>query len=68
MPQMTLSDYSIHQALLIENDRLRKCCLQREARLQALREWMRETDWLNFCAEHPEATKWFDSDDVPVSC
>lgn len=67
MPQMTISAYSIQQTLLIENERLRKCCSQRGARLQVLREWMREDSWKAFCFFHPEAREWFDDDGVPVS-
>jgi hypothetical protein len=68
MTQMTLSEYSMHQALLKDNEKLRQCCAQRGARLQVLRESMRETDWLHFCQDNPEADKWFDADGVPVSC
>ena len=39
---------------------------QRGARLQLLREWMRETDWLQFCQAHPEAATWFGEDGVPT--
>jgi len=30
--------------------------------LRLLREWMRETDWMQFCREHPEAKNWFEGD------
>jgi len=29
-------------------------------RLLLLREFMRETDWMLFCREHPEAQQWFE--------
>lgn len=35
--------------------------LSDSARLRVLREWMRETDWLHFCADHPGAAQWFDA-------
>ena len=38
------------------------------AQLQILREAMRETDWLHFCIDHPEALTWFDAYGRPVSC
>ena len=40
--------------------RLKKCCTQQKARLQILREFMRETDWLLFCRENEDAHDWFD--------
>lgn len=49
-----------------ELTQLRQCCDQRGARLQILREAMRETDWLHFCDDRPEAHTWFDADGVPV--
>jgi hypothetical protein len=57
-----------------ENERLRKCCTQRGARMQIMREWLGSdrrvsgppTEWWYFCAERPEAIKWFDDDGVPV--
>lgn len=30
--------------------------------LDKLREWMRETDWLHFVGDHPEAADWFPND------
>ncbi|NCA72010.1 MAG: hypothetical protein EOM91_18415 [Sphingobacteriia bacterium] len=54
-------------AEIAELDALRQMASQRGARLQILREWMRETDWLHFCGDHPGADQWFDADGVPVS-
>lgn len=39
---------------------------QRGARMQVLREAMRDIDWHHFLYDHPEAKHWFDSDGVPV--
>jgi hypothetical protein len=56
-----------------EIERLRKCCAQRGARMQIMREWMNGTtkrswhsEWWYFCEERPEARKWFDEHGVPV--
>lgn len=52
---------------------LSKCCTQRGARMQIMREWMDSnrgigppTEWWYFVEERPEAAKWFDADGVPV--
>ena len=39
---------------------------QRGKRLQLIRDYVRETDWMQFCRENPDAESWFDSDGVPV--
>ena len=45
----------------------RKLASQRGARLQLLRESMREIDWFHFVAyEHPGANNWFNRDGTPV--
>ena len=48
-----------------ELSRLRRCCVQRGARLQILRELIRETDWLLMIEDRPEMADWFDEDGVP---
>lgn len=53
-----------HPKAIAELECLRQKAAQRGARLQVLRESMRETDWLHFCQDHPEADSWFDSDGV----
>lgn len=65
---MTLAEFSVHQTLLQEIDRLNACCAQRGARLQVLRESLRDVDWQHFCQDHPEAHRWFDADGVPTPC
>lgn len=54
-----------------EIERLRKCCTQRGARMQIMREWLDSphgigppTEWWYFCEERPEAKGWFDEDGV----
>ena len=42
-----------------------RCCAQRSARLQLLREHMRETDWHSFVLRRPDAEDWFDENGVP---
>ena len=49
----------------VECDRLRRCCVQRGARLQIIRDMMRETDWLHMVSDRPEMEDWFDEDGVP---
>lgn len=56
-----------------ENERLRKCCTQRGARMQIMREWMEQQtglggpgEWWYFCEERPAAADWFDKDGVPI--
>jgi len=55
-------------------ERLQKCCTQRGARMQIMREWLDSnrglgppTEWWYFCEERPSAKKWFDADGVPVN-
>ena len=45
--------------------RLRKCCTQRGARMQIMRELFREIDWHHACQDRPEMREWFDEDGVP---
>lgn len=45
-----------------ELDHLRELAAQRGARLQILRDAMREVDWYHFLYDHPEAADWFDKD------
>lgn len=61
------------ERIRVENDALRKCCTQRSARMQIMRDWMDSnrgigppTEWWYFCEERPEAGSWFDADGVPV--
>lgn len=65
---MTLSEFTVHQTLLQEINRLNACCAQRGARLQVLRESLSDADWTRFCQDRPEAARWFDADGVPVPC
>lgn len=60
--------------LRTENERLAQCCTQRGARMQIMREWMREfpayshryaTMWDQFAARK-DALPWFDDDGVPT--
>lgn len=44
---------------------LRRCCAQRGARLEILKEWMSIREWAEFITENPEAEDWFDEDGVP---
>ena len=55
----------VHEQLGEEMALMARKATQRGARLQILREWMRETDWLLFCSDHPEAHNWFDEQGVP---
>jgi hypothetical protein len=48
-----------------EMDLLRKCCSQRGARMQVLRDCFPETLWERACIERPEMRTWFDRDGVP---
>jgi len=57
-----------------ENERLAKCCTQRGARMQIMREYLVKIDephmdygWKGFTADynHPEAAAWFDANGVP---
>ena len=47
-----------------ELDRLRRCCVQRGARLKIMRDMMREVDWLHMVSDRPEMADWFDNDGV----
>jgi len=53
---------------IAEIERLREDCLKSQLRLQMLRENMRETEWLHFIADFPEAADWFSTYWVPVDC
>ena len=60
--------------LRAENEALKKCCTQRGARMQIMRDWMDSklgigppTEWWYFIEERPEAAKRFDADGVPIS-
>ena len=57
----------IHLADGLERDleMAKRCCTQRSARLQILREHMRSTDWHAFVLDRPEAEDWFDENGVP---
>lgn len=71
-----------YESLQHEIDRLRakvkalsKCCTQRGARMQIMRDFLVKIDephmdmgWRRFVADynHPEAAGWFDADGVPV--
>lgn len=48
-----------------ELEELRKCCVQRGARLQILRELFRDIDWHHACYDRPEMRDWFDERGVP---
>jgi hypothetical protein len=52
-----------------ELERVNKCCTQRGARMQIMREWMLlprglgpPTEWEYFTEERPESKQWFDAD------
>lgn len=51
--------------ILEEMRALQKCCSQRTARLQILREAFTDNDWKEYCEYHPPAADWFDSNGVP---
>ena len=57
----------IHLADGLERDLelAKRCCTQRSARLQIMREHMLSTDWHKFVLDRPEAEDWFDEDGVP---
>ena len=55
-----------------ENEQLKKCCTQRGARMQIMREWINRhpqympwTNWDAFLYQRQEAEDWFDNDGVP---
>jgi hypothetical protein len=57
--------------ILAENERLAKCCTQRGARMQIMRDWLAypsqpSDGWERFVTANPSAGQWFDSDGVPV--
>ena len=56
-----------------EIERLAKCCTQRGAREQLLKEFMEsrttngvDSMWTIYCKINPDAKSWFDGDGVPV--
>jgi hypothetical protein len=60
------------ERLRAENESLKKCCTQRGARMQIMRDWMDSnlglggpSEWWYLVEERPEAAEWFDTDGVP---
>ena len=53
---------SDHPWAMAELAALRQVVTQANARLQILRQAMRETDWQHFCQDYPEADNWFDAE------
>lgn len=51
-----------HLMALAELAALRQMVTHANARLQILRQAMRDTDWQHFCQDYPEADDWFDAD------
>jgi hypothetical protein len=70
----TITDMqSKFEAVSAENEVLKKCCTQRGARMQIMRDWMDSkrgigppAEWWYFLEERPDAAKWFDADGVPI--
>ena len=60
------SEIDLRDAWHAGEDSVSECCAKRGARLQLLREAIRETDWLHFCDENHDATTWFDADGTPT--
>ena len=48
-----------------EMRRLENLLTQRTAKLQVMREVMREVDWYHAVSDKPEMRYWFDEDGVP---
>lgn len=71
-PCSCVSETEPYQLLKEENERLSKCCTQRGARMQIMREFIKRnviTDSFGrdkLINECPEAAGWFDADGVPV--
>ncbi len=55
-----------HPMAVAELAALRQIVTLALARLQILRQAIRETDWQHFCQDNPEADSWFDADGLPI--